>query len=46
VITLPRRFLPLTALQLTRLCLALPVGVRLTIVDIDWEAGTFRYIER
>lgn len=46
MITLPRRFLPMTALQLTRLCLALPAGVPLVITDIDWEAGTFRYIAR
>jgi hypothetical protein len=44
VITIPRSLLPLTALQLTRLCLVLPVGVPVRIVDIDWEAGTFRYV--
>ena len=35
--------LPPTVLHLVRLLLALPPGVK-RITEVDWEAGTFRYI--
>ena len=35
---------PMTALQLVRLLLALPSHRHILITEVDWEAGTFRYV--
>ena len=36
--------LPPTALHLIRLVLAFPPHRHILVTEIDWEAGTFRYI--
>lgn len=40
---LARELWPLTALQIVRLVLALPVGRNVYVAEVDWDAGTFRY---
>lgn len=35
---------PPTALHLVRLLLAMPKGRFVQITEVDWEAGTFRYV--
>jgi hypothetical protein len=37
---------PPSALALLRLLLALPRGRDVAVIEVDWEAGTFRYIVR
>lgn len=42
--TIPAHYWPLTALQIIRLVLAFPAHRQIRVMEIDWEAGTFRYV--